>query len=218
MTFITSVRENTLVKIAVVCIVVVLVAITFGKYTPVSTGQAFAIIGSLATVGILVYNLDDSASGTPGKDAGPNQTDGDLVDSFETRKRQAKEKLDGRVRLKKNSRGEVELSVDTGEIRNLDRRLMLHVFGAWRAYEDGDRQSPKMNKGELKEWVDCSSAEADVFLSKMKNETEDFLVRHYPENSLERTELEENEIEFEMNVDEIEEIIKYIQGERRAPN
>lgn len=113
-----------------------------------------------------------------------------------------------------HSDGQIKF-VNEGVENGGDPKAMLFVFAARVAYEAGYRETPKVSKEEIKEVTGFSSRAASVFISKM----DDFIGRNFdPDEPETYRDLDDSETKVELNRKKAREAVKYIIGERRAPN
>lgn len=188
----------------------------YGQTAGVATAAASLIVPVLT---LILGGIEGDDRDTDGNDEGDSDT---VVTTFEDRKRRAKERLDPHFTLRESATGDVELYLDTEQIRGSDRAAMLWVFGKWALADTNLRHNKTLTVEELRSGTDLTGGAVGVFLSKMEH----FLVRDYPEDPEERHEvidgelvrMDEAEMEFELNEDYLEEIVDYILGERNAPN
>lgn len=188
----------------------------YGQTAGVATAAASLIVPLLT---LILGGIEGDDRDADGNDEGDSDT---VVTTFEDRKRRAKERLDPHFTLRESAAGDVELYLDTEQIRGADRAAMLWVFGKWALADTNPRHSKTLTVEELRSGTDLKGGAVGVFLSKMEH----FLIRDYPEDPEERHEvidgelvrMDEAEMEFELNENYLEEIVDYILGERNAPN
>lgn len=139
-----------------------------------------------------------------------------FVESDEQRMKRAMDELEGWFIIREE--GEIILQPEPDQI-SADRRGILYVFAARVAYDAGERESPKVSKKEVRDEVDFSSASAGVFIDKMFNEDEYFISLDFdPEDAETVYEIDDEEMTFELNIQEVSEVVEYIKGERHAPD
>jgi len=201
-----------------------IVIILIGVYFFGAQGGAVAGIAAPA-IGYLVNAIqfeDDTNDGVMTEETDTETSNHSLVEPLQERKDRAKSRLSEHITLRENSQGEIELYLNTEDIRGADRGAMLYVFGRWAKADEHPESSSVITVQELRQETNLSEGAVGVFLSKMEH----FIQRHYPEDPEERREIvdgelvhmDEAEMEFELNEDYFEEIVDYILGERRAPN
>ena len=228
-------KASTRLKYVFVLILVWLIALFIALFISGHTRYSFLEvtggIGMLGTLGILLVSIfkwfdDHPNSDVESQAVAEHESESDsgtLIDPFEARKERAIGKLEERISLSENYQGDISLRVDSNGITNYDRKAMLYVFAKWAASEESPQFDSVITKAELREETELSGGAVTVFLSSMGK----FLKRNYPDDAdggyvtndgaiIE--ELDEEEMEIKMNVDELEEIVEYILGNRSAPN
>ena len=188
----------------------------FGQTVGVATAAASLIVPLITLILGAIEGEDTDGDGNEDDDSDP------VVTSFEDRKRRAKERLDSHFTLRESATGDVELYLNTEQLRGADRAAMMWVFARWALADTSSRHSKTLTVEELRSGTELKGGAVGVFLSKMEH----FLFRYYPEDPEDRHEviegelvrMDEAEMEFELNEDYLEEIADYILGERPAPN
>lgn len=139
-----------------------------------------------------------------------------FVETDEERMQRAMEALEGWFVIR--DAGRIVLQPEPDRMSS-DQRGMLYVFASRVAYDAGERDSPKVSKREVRDRVDFTSASAGVFIDKMYDENEYFIELDYdPESREALMEMGDEDMLFELNLGEVSEVVRYIKGERRAPN
>ena len=159
-------------QIFIVWVIASAIIILFNIYVNVDYTITAAFISALTGLGILVNSLSNRKSSSD-TDPKPGSDNNRHIESFENRKQRAKDELSDLITLQEDSQGNINVSVDPEKIRGIDRKAMLHVFGIWQKFDDGDRTSPKITKEEIRKRADLSSGEAEAFL----NDMEDWITR-----------------------------------------
>jgi hypothetical protein len=205
-------------RLYVVALLIYILAIVLGVGLFGFRGGVVAGIMGPA-VGLLVKIFDinngtDSSNNSNSNDVNAESNHRTLVETHEERTERAKLRLSDRISLQENHSEEIELRINTEEIRNMDRMAMLHVFGAWAAFDENGRPTPRLTVHEIRQETELTGGAVGVFLGKMGP----FIIRHYPEDPMDRSGMDEDEMEFEMNENMLEDIVDYILGERHAPD
>lgn len=183
----------------------------------VATKISGLIVPILAFLGKVVASEDGE------DDDDTTESDGDRqIMTFEERKEQAKKKLESYYTLRESSTGEIKVCSNKKEIKGLDRSAMMWVFEKWALADTNPDYSKILTVEELRQETELKGRAVQVFLGKMEH----FLIRHYPEDPEDRYEetdgelvgMDEENMEFELNEDNLEEITDYIIAKRDSPN
>jgi hypothetical protein len=164
-------------------------------------------------VNSVVLDDEDSAEKPDGQPE-PKHKQQPFVETLEERRERAQSKLSDYITIRENTSGELEIHLDTEDVRGADREAMLYVFAQWAKAEADPEASHIITKQDIRDNTPQNGQAVGVFLNKMDH----FIERHYPEDLTKQREMDEDEIKFRLNENYLEEIVEYILNERRAPN
>jgi len=206
-------------------------------YVPGATANA--AISSVLSIGAVTFSLvtftggaltikdyldkrdsfDDPESEPEGTvDGGLSSPAQGFVRTTEEQMREAMDELEGWFVIQED--GSIEFQNEESEL-SADQRGALYVFAAQIGYESRVRDTPKVSKEEIREAVGFSGPAATVFMSKMYDtENDEFFVTFdfNPQDRAAMRDMAEDEMTFKLNRDNVSEVVKYIKGERSAPD
>lgn len=206
-------------------------------YVPAATANA--VFNSVSTVGTAVFALLSGISviltihdwtskrgllskrdetDEPDSETGLSSPAQGFVKTEEEKMREAMDALDGWFVIQED--GTVEF-INEGEDLINDRAGALYLFAAQVGYESGYRDTPKVSKAEVRDAIEFSGASSRVFMDKMYSTRNDEFFVDFdfdPEDSESTFGMDDEELTFKLNKGEVLEVVKYIKGERSAPN
>lgn len=154
----------------------------------------------------------------PASETGLSSPAQGFVKTKEERMREAMDELDGWFIIQEN--GTIEFKNEGEDLSN-DRAGALYIFAAQVGYESGYRDTPKVSKAEVRDAMEFSGASAGVFMDKMySTERDEFFVNFDfdPEDPESTFDMDEEELTFKLNKGEVSEVVRYIKGDRSAPD
>lgn len=187
------------------------------------------IFGALSALSVLLtihdwistrgLQIDREETDEPASETGLSSPAQGFVRTEGERMREAMDELDPAWFVIQEN-GTIEYR-NEGENLSKDRAGALYVFAAQVGYESGYLDTPKVSKAEVRDAVEFTGASAGVFMEKMySTERDEFFVNFDfdPEDPESTFDMDEEELTFKLNKGEVSEVVRYIKGDRRAPD
>lgn len=201
------IKEN-LSEIAAVVVILSGIGGFISHLNPLIWQTATILLLLLGAYEVGYWRGEHSVRATRSDDGTPEWAD-EAVESDEDLVARALDRIDGWFVIREG--GDIVLEPD--EDLHIGREGMLYVLVARAAYDAGERDSPRVNQLELANKTEMMEKFVSYFVKSMDG----FIERHY-DPDMDLSEVHADDIEFELNVSEVLEAVKYIRGEREAPN